>query len=107
MSIDWFLNFVRDHYRLIIDVVALLVCIVISCIRKRPVKAVMSAIYQSAIVGIIAAEKTGLKGSDKLDYAISIVREELLKQFPKLDVNRYVSTITYVIESILTCPEKK
>ena len=107
MSIDWILNFIRENYRLIIDALAIIIAFIILIVRKRPVKAIMSSIYNAAILAVIAAEKTGLKGSDKLDYAISIVREELLKQFPKLDVNRYVSTITYVIESILTCPQKK
>ena len=107
MSIEWFLSLIRENYRLIIDGIAILVAFILFIVRKKPVKAVISTIYNAAIVAVMAAEKTGFKGSDKLDYAISIVRDELLKQFPKLDVNRYVSTITFVIESILTCPQKK
>lgn len=101
------LNFCLENYRLILDLVSIVVLIVFFIIKKKPVNSILEAIYQCALLAIIDTEKTELKGKDKLEYAVHLVNKWLGEKYPNLDLNRYQYLITNTIEIILSTPQKK
>lgn len=105
MSIDLIFSFLKENYRFIIDVIAFIIVIILFFVRKKPVNSLFSVIFSAAYGAVNAAELSGLKKQEKLDFAINIVKDELIKTYPDLDVNRYIATITYVIEVMLDTPK--
>ena len=101
------IDFCLQNYRLILDLVSIIVVIVFFIIKKKPVNSIVEAIYQCALLAIIDTEKTDLKGKDKLEYALHLVNKWLGEKYPNLDLKRYQYLITNTIEIILTTPQKK
>lgn len=101
------LNWCIAHYRLIFDVVCILVVIIVAIVKRRPVNSIITCIWLLAVEAVNAAEVSGLKGQAKLEKAISYIRENLKNDFPDIDFNRYYFVAKKAIEDILTTPQKK
>lgn len=101
------LKFCLENYRLILDLLSILIVIVFFIIKKKPVNSILEAIYQCCLLGILESEETGLKGKAKLNYAVDLVNKWLTSRFPKLDFNKYRYLIVNTIEIILSTPQKK
>lgn len=102
-----FIKFLLENYRFIIDAIAIFIGIILLIVRKRPVSDILSFIYINSVEAVKAAEDTGLKDQLKLEYAIRLVKEALIKNYPGLGSFQYTKLITTVIEDILTTPKKK
>ena len=101
-------NFLTDNWQYIVAVFTLVVSVIISLIRKRPVTDVYSAIYQWCLVAIEMAENTDLKGSEKMDYALGFVVQAFKARYgsnTKLPCS--LAYIEMQIEQILELPQKK
>lgn len=105
-------NFIKDNWKLILEIVVLIVSVVMFIVRKKPVK-VVDTIKQSIctwLPGIVsAAEGSGLKGQDKLKYAIDLLYNVFVSDYLTRDEfdNKYLSFVTSQIEAILATPQKK
>lgn len=105
---DDILNFIVTNYRLIIEVVILIISVVVFILRKKPVSDILSQLYGWIIVGVNNAEKTDLKGADKLDHVVTFVMtafHDKYGQSAKLPCS--IAYIEFLIESILSTPQKK
>lgn len=105
------LDFIKLYYREIIEVVAILVSIVICCIRKKPVKVVdtiKEIIVRVLPAFIIQAEASDKKGADKLDLVLSLVTG-FLKEMDYGDdvISQYLPFAKEQVELILATPQKK
>lgn len=101
------IEFCLENYRLILDLVSIVIVFIFFLVKKRSVNSILEAIYQCALLAILDAEKTDLKGKEKLEYAVSLVRKWILEKYPKLDFNKYLSITRNTIEIILSTPQKK
>lgn len=101
------INFCLENYRLILDLLSIVIVIVFFIIKKKPVNSILEAIYQCALLAILDSEKTDLKGKEKLEYAVHLVNKWLGEKYPNLDLNRYHYLIVNTIEIILSTPQKK
>lgn len=100
-------NFICDHYHTLVDLVILIVSVVIFIIRKKPVNGLSDIIQAQCSTAIkLAEQQNGLKGEQKLSFAVNYVKDHLLRLYPNLDVERYKSYIMYVIEDYLSTPQK-
>lgn len=102
-----FLEFVKNNYRLFIDVVAIVFGIILLIVRKRSIKDILTYIYNYSISAILSAEETELKGENKLAFAMKLVKDSLKAKFPEIDVNKYSKVIQFTIEELLLTPQKK
>lgn len=101
-------KFVFSHYEAILSVLTLIISVVVLIIRKRPVTDVYSCIYQWCIVAVGLAEKTGMAGAEKLDYALDFVIQAFHSRYgndTKLPCS--VAYIEMCIEQLLSTPQKK
>ena len=107
----WFVDFVSKYWYLILPAVEILCTIIIVVLRKKPVKVldtlkeVICRVLPSLIV---AAERTGLKGSDKMKWLL----DELAKVLRELNygddvIAQYLPFAMDQVELILSCPQKK
>lgn len=102
-----FIDFLKENYRLIIDGIAIIIAIILFIVRKKSLKDISSYIFNYSLLGVLAAEESGLKGKEKLAFAVKVVSDELLKKFPNINVSSYKNLIVCCIEEILTTPQKK
>ena len=105
------LDFIKNYYREIIEVVAILASIVICCIKKKPIKVVdtLKELILSALPGfIVYAEHTDKKGEDKKKLVVDLVLNFLrVKGYGDDTLTPYLPFIEDQIESILVTPQKK
>ena len=106
------LNFIKENWKLILEIVVLLVSVVMFIIRKKPVKVVdtLKQTICAFLPGIITvAESSGLKGEDKLKYAIDLLYKVFVKDYLTREEfdNKYLSFVKSQIEAILSTPQKK
>lgn len=105
------LDFIKTYWREILEVLALLVSIVICCIRKKPVKVVdtiKEIIVRVLPAFIIKAEASDKKGADKLSLVLDLMKG-FLKEMSYGDdvVSQYLPFIKEQVELILSTPQKK
>ena len=101
-------NWLSVNYRLIIDVVAVIIALVFLIIRKKPVNSLLEQLMQYCLEAVLYVERLpDIKGDEKLAAAVAFVSDEMLKQYPDLDITRYKKTIVSCIELILKTPQKK
>ncbi len=104
------LEFLVKNWRLILEVVCALVALVLFICRKKPVKVldtVKECISRLLPYVIKEAEKTDLKGEDKMVFALQTLYA-LLKDFGYEEVyNNYRDFAREQIELILSTPQKK
>lgn len=100
-------NFIYSHYEAILSVLTFVISVVILILRKKPVNNILVDINAYIFQGVLLAEKTDLKGNDKLNYAFNYVVDHLLADYPTLDISRYHKVILNGIELILSTPQKK
>lgn len=100
-------KFVFSHYEAILSVLTLIISVVVLILRKKPVNAIITDLYEACIIGVCSVEKTDLKGADKLNKCIEVVNLIISKKYPNLDITHYRRTIVSIIESILITPQKK
>lgn len=105
------LDFIKAYYREIIEVIAIVASVIICCIRKKPVKVVdtiKEIIVRVLPVFIVQAEASGLKGADKLELVLSLVKGFLREMNYGDDIiSQYLSFTKEQVELILTTPQKK
>ena len=99
-------NFLKNNWELVAAVITLIISVIVSVLRKRPVNDIMSNIYDYCIYFINRFEEPG-NGVHKKEKVVRFVKESLLNVFPKLDIGKYDSLINKTIEKILTTPQKK
>lgn len=105
------IEFVKNYYREIIEVVAIIVSVIICCIRKKPVKVVdtvKEVIVRVLPAFIVQAEASGKKGADKLELVLALVRD-FLKELDYGDdiFSQYLDFTKEQVELILATPQKK
>lgn len=109
-----FINFISTNYRLILEVVLLIVSVVIFILRKKPVevtKTIMELIYTLVPQEINSYERfygSG-HGTEKKKSVVDFVLAEIERKYALNDAQRsfYTSLIKSVIEEILSTPQKK
>ena len=105
-------EFLFENWRIILEACLVVTSAIIFCLRKKPVKVVDSIkqdILQLLPGCINAAEmQKDLSGSDKLEFALSLVLG-VLKEHGYGDdvVSQYLSFIRSQVEVILSTPQKK
>ena len=105
------LDFLINYWRLILEVCICIASFVFCLCRKKPVKVVdtLKEVIVRVLPSLIcAAEKTDLKGSDKLTLLLS----ELAKVLRELGygddiIAQYLPFATEQVELILSTPQKK
>lgn len=105
--IDTILTFLEAHWELILHIVLLLVSSVLFIVRKKPVTSFYAELITWSIGAVSLAEMTGLKGSEKMNYAVGIVFDQIHAKYPELDFSKYRHDICCIIEAILSTPQKK
>lgn len=104
------LDFIIQNWRLIVEIVFVLVALVLFICKKKPVKVldtVKECISRLLPYVIKEAEKTDLKGEDKMVFALQTLYA-LLKDFGYEEVyNNYRDFAREQIELILSTPQKK
>ena len=105
------LIFLRQYWREILEILALLLSIVICCVRKKPVKVVdtiKEVIIRVLPAFIIKAEASDKKGADKLYYVLDLVKG-FLKEMSYGDdvISQYLPFAKEQVELILSTPQKK
>lgn len=105
------INFIKAYWREILEVIAILISIVICCIKKKPVKVVdtLKEVIVRLLPGVILlAEKTELKGDDKLKFALDQLQEILREMKYDADIiSQYLPFAVDQVELILSTPQKK
>lgn len=107
----YFFDFISIYWREILDILAIVVSIVLLCIKKKPFKVVdtLSTVIIRLLPSLIReAEASGLKGQDKL----KMVLDELQKLLKSLDygddvIAQYLPFAANQVEVILSTPQKK
>lgn len=106
-----FIDFVKNYWFLILPGIEIICTIFVLVLRKKPVKVVdtLKEVIVRVLPSLIcAAEKTGLKGSDKLHLLL----DELAKVLKELNygddvIAQYLPFATEQVELILSTPQKK
>lgn len=105
------INFFKLYWREIINVVAILISIVICCLKKKPVKVydtLKEIICRSlpSLIGLV--EKTDLKGDDKMKLLLDNL-QEFLRTLGYGDevIVQYLPFARCQVEAILDTPQKK
>lgn len=105
------IDFIKNYWFLILPSVEIFCTVLILLIRKKPVKVVdtLKEVIVRVLPSLIcAAEKTGLKGSDKLNFLL----QELAKVLKELNygddvIAQYLPFAIEQVELILSTPQKK
>ena len=111
MSLTDLLDFLRQHYKIIVYACLLLLSIILFIVRKRPNKiidTIAEKLYSLLPLFIRYAEdKYGAgHGSDKKSYVLDLVKEWFASE--KLEfTDYYFKLCSMFIEQILNTPEKK
>lgn len=104
------INFLIQNWRLIVEIICAIIALVLFICRKKPVKVldtVKECISRLLPYVIKEAEKTDLKGEDKMVFALQTLYA-LLKDFGYEEVyNNYRDFAREQIELILSTPQKK
>lgn len=100
-------RFICAHWETILSILLTIGSVVVFIIRKKPVNGILYELTKVCLTAVNAAELTGLKGLDKLNFAVEIVNKYIITIYPDLDINKYRSTIVSIIENILSTPQKK
>ena len=104
------LDFLREYHSEVSAVLGLIVVIIITCLKKKPVKVldtVKEYITRLLPYCINKAEESDLKGEKKKIFALSVLYD-LLKEFGYEEVyNEYRQYAAEQIEIILSTPHKK
>lgn len=104
---EWFI----ENYRIVIEVVLLIISVIIMCVKKKPVKVVDSAkeIVMTLLPGLInSVEISELKGSDKKDKVLSLLHECLVDLGYSSDCIVLLDEFAKdQVEVILSTPQKK
>ncbi len=114
------LDFIKENWRLIIDIISCIVVVVFFFIRKKPIKIVDSvkACIIDKLPEVINAVENykdvfdplrKLSGEEKLTMALSILKTYLVDELglKEEDLPLYTSWLVQHIEDILSTPQKK
>lgn len=99
--------FLVKYWRIILEVILTIVAFVLFIVRKKSVKSIGDYLLTFLPDVLNAAEASGLKGQEKLTYALNACNNKLLDLFPDLDIKKYKAFIIFTIEKILSTPQKK
>ena len=104
------LNFLHDHWQVILSIFLLILSVVVSLIKKKPVYNTMDkillSVYEQLPVFISLVEKDG-HGSEKLQTVLALVKTYVLDKYGFNNFDVIKSQVTAYIEDILTTPQKK
>lgn len=101
-------NFIRENWQVIVSVITLIVSVVIAIVRKKPVTDIYSHILAWTIQAVKIAENTGLKGDEKLDYALGFIVEAFHSYYGKdTKLPCSLAYIENLVEQVLDTPQKK
>ena len=93
MNFDIILDFLKNHYREIIDLAVLIISVVICLIRKRPcvnqIDAIKEYIFEMLPVLINSVEKPG-EGESKKKAVITALHKLLNKNYHLIDKNNQI-----------------
>lgn len=101
-------NWLLVNYRLVIDIAAIIIALILLIVKKKPVNALLEILMSKCLEAVLYVEHLpGIKGDEKLSAAVAFVSDEMLKLYPDIDITRYKKTIVSFIELILKTPQKK
>lgn len=101
-------SLIKANWELITGIICLIISVIVSIIRKRPVNDIFSYLYPFCIEAVSTVEKSSILGADqKLNAGISYVVERLRVTFPGIRAEKYLEIIASIIEAILSTPQKK
>lgn len=100
-------NFFSNHWELILSAILFVVSLITALFGKKSNQLISTLVYSIAPEAINAAEKTGFKGVDKLNYCVGFIFQHLKDNVPGIKLNPYYGLIVSIIERILTTPQKK
>ena len=104
-----FLAFIKEYYYLILLFLILVVLVLEIIISKMNIKnpSILSAIDKVVPEFILAAEDRFSDGKAKLNYVILNTEDYIRSLFDVKNVHQYEKYIKTLIETILSCPQKK
>lgn len=105
-----FLNFVQQHWEMILSIFLSLLSVLFYILKKRPIWNKVSTIYQAILeklpVFIQIVEKEG-HGSEKLMTVLGLVKTYLQEAYKFNNFDEIRPWVVNAIESILSTPQKK
>ena len=107
------IEFLKENWKLILEIVVLLASVIFFVVKKKPLKlvdGVKSRIvkFLPAIIKCVEKDSKG-KGAEKMAEALSMVHILLYEDFDmnEEDVSQYDQFVIDRIEDILSTPQKK
>lgn len=106
--IDLIIDFVKANWTWIIEVLTLLIVTLITIFKKKVsvIDTIKGTILEVLPQFIAAVERDG-DGAAKKQEVLDCVKAYLIRIYPEIKVDQYVSFIKKSIEAILTTPQKK
>lgn len=102
------LEFIRDNWKLIVEVVFGIVILLCAIVRKKNITDIFYDIAEFSIKAVKIVEESDVSGAkEKLAYAIRLVNSFLVSKYPEFKLGSYDTVIRRIIEDILSTPQKK
>lgn len=99
------INWLIDHWELVVSVGLFVLSFILQLLKKKPVIDVFHYVYKYLPDAINEAEKTSLKGQEKLFYALRVLIDLLKANNISLSRHDY-GQVLCDIENILSTPQK-
>ena len=110
MNLDVILEFLKEHYDLILGCLSFIISVVILIVKKRPVFNNMDAIKEDILEVlpslIVQVENPGF-GSGKKANVMELVKVYLEKKYHFYEFDTIKDFVGKAIENILETPQKK
>lgn len=106
------LDFFKNYWQVVLDAILVIISIILFVKKKKPIEVIdtLKQLMTTWLPGVItSAEKSGLKGQDKLNYCINALYEVFVKDYLSYSdfLKRYRDYLVNQIEAILSTPQKK
>lgn len=99
-------NVLINYWPQILAVVLFIASFILHLLKKKPIKDMVSWLFEWCLEAISLAESSGVKGAEKLAVAVQYVLNRLKLNFPGIDLEEYRQGIVEMIEDILKTPQK-
>lgn len=105
-----FINFIKNHYELIISIILVLLSFILTLVKKKPsinlIDAIKSYILEILPDLIKNVERPGC-GSTKRNLVLKLLQESIAKKFNFYDFASIEQWCSDQLENILSTPKKK
>ena len=104
------INFLKEHYQLIIEIASFIITVLILVLKKRPVFNTMDEIKEDVLEvlpSLISSVESPGNGQEKLSTVLSLVKSYIAKKYQFTEFEKIETFVVNAIESILSTPSKK